>query len=107
MSDDDRPTDDLGLCPVCGATDRDRRTPLENFVADAGLLSGQALAAHSMAAELDEGVADGRVTTWLRFDSRRAVVTVGVEHVEGGMVPVGHYDLHTGTLTPVGPDPSS
>jgi hypothetical protein len=98
--------DDLGLCPVCGATDRDRRTPLENLVADAGLLSGQALAAHSMAAELEEARIDGRVTTWLRIDLRRAVVTVGVEHAEGGMVPVGYYDLLSGGLTPAGPDPS-
>jgi hypothetical protein len=104
---DDRPTDDLGLCPVCGATDRDRRAPLENFVADVGLLTGLALASHSMAEELGQAFTDGRVTAWLRFDQRRAVVTVGVEHVEGGMVPVGYYDLHTGELTPAGPDPSS
>lgn len=100
--------DDLGICAVCGSTaaDRGRRTPLENFVADAGLLVGQAMAASPAPAETMEAHADGRVTARLIFDERRAVVAVGIEHIDGGTVPLGTYDLSTGELIPAGPDGS-
>ncbi len=104
MTDPTEP-DDLGICPVCGSTDRDRRPPLENLFTDAPLVAVRAIAQHSMASELQQGIADGTVSTRVVVDGATGTAIISAVHLgDGSAVPLGTYTAD-GTFHRAGPPP--